>query len=177
MTEYYCGINDVPKGKRRGTPKECYDSKQVRYYGLEIIPEEVLNMVKDIPVESELIKARLRLRALAEKAKALQRDMAKQKLIINEPAARKGQVNAAKRRRLEIIKSAKNLAKKLKAVNVDIEKLEELKKRKDAVLALENLRLQQESLVKVRDIEKLGKAVIKKSRRTTKKSLKNKLLN
>lgn len=31
----YCGIGVIKKGMRRGTPQECYNMNQLRYYGLE----------------------------------------------------------------------------------------------------------------------------------------------
>ena len=177
MTDYYCGINRIPKGKRRGTAKECYNSKQVRYYGMEVIPNDVLEAVREIPVEQELIKLQLKLRRLAEKGKALQREMAKMNIIINEPSAKKGQVSAAKRRQVEIRKTGKNLANKLRAVNADIVKMNEIKARKDAVLALEELKRRQDTLVDIKDLEKIGRAVSKKARKNMKKTLKSKLLN
>jgi len=38
VNEAYCGIGPIPKGRRRGTAKECLKSHQVRYYGLSLLP-------------------------------------------------------------------------------------------------------------------------------------------
>lgn len=31
----YCGVGTIPKGKHRGSMKECIDAGQVRYYGVK----------------------------------------------------------------------------------------------------------------------------------------------
>jgi len=37
MSTAFCGVGDVPKGKKRGSMKECAEQGQVRYYGLKKI--------------------------------------------------------------------------------------------------------------------------------------------
>lgn len=172
----YCGISKVPKNKRRGTAKECFSSKQVRYYGLEILPDEVINAVKEINVDAELIKTKLKGRKFIEKAKALQRDMATQRVIINEPTAKAREVKAANKRRDDIIRMAKNLSKKIRANHAEVERLEEIKVRRDAVLALENMRLVDDTLVSIKDLQKIGKPIVKKAKANVKKSLRSRLL-
>ena len=34
-TKPYCGLNKIPKGRHRGTYKECSDKHQVRFWGLQ----------------------------------------------------------------------------------------------------------------------------------------------
>lgn len=47
MTDIYCGIEEkIPKGKKRGTSKECWDKKQVRYYGIKGIKSDRLEQYK-----------------------------------------------------------------------------------------------------------------------------------
>ena len=41
----YCGINNVPKGKIRGTLKECAESKQLRFYGKHKISDSDLKLI------------------------------------------------------------------------------------------------------------------------------------
>jgi len=43
---FYCGISRVPRGKRLGTVKECMNSGQVRYWGLESIGKKITNKKK-----------------------------------------------------------------------------------------------------------------------------------
>jgi len=55
----YCGISKVPKGYRRGTVRECYDAKQLRYYGLiKYDPEYIreLQLEGEDLLEKELVK-------------------------------------------------------------------------------------------------------------------------
>jgi hypothetical protein len=40
--EIYCGFKKVPKGKKRGTAKQCFTSNQIRYYGIKAIDEDLL---------------------------------------------------------------------------------------------------------------------------------------
>lgn len=47
MSDIYCGIEEkIPKGKRRGTAKECWDKKQVRYHGIKGIKPDRLEQYK-----------------------------------------------------------------------------------------------------------------------------------
>jgi len=43
MTDIYCGMGDVPTGKKLGTAKQCLDKRQVRHYGVEAIPNKLAN--------------------------------------------------------------------------------------------------------------------------------------
>lgn len=50
----YCGAKEkLLKGQRRGTPQECYNMKQIRYYGTTIIPPSV----KDDAMKLKELKA------------------------------------------------------------------------------------------------------------------------
>lgn len=42
MDKIYCGIGDVPKGKRKGTMKECALAGQVRLFGISKIDKRTL---------------------------------------------------------------------------------------------------------------------------------------
>ncbi len=53
MTDIYCGIGKVPKKQRRGTPEECVEKGQIRYYGLKQIDQRLIDNAKNkakIPV-------------------------------------------------------------------------------------------------------------------------------
>jgi hypothetical protein len=47
MSDIYCGIEKVPKGKRLGSMIECAEKGQVRYYGLNKIDTRVLEHVRN----------------------------------------------------------------------------------------------------------------------------------
>lgn len=42
----YCGVGDVPKGKRRGNMKECAEANQIRYFGINKVDSKLLDSVK-----------------------------------------------------------------------------------------------------------------------------------
>jgi hypothetical protein len=72
MSNKYCGILKVPKGKVRGTPKQCLALNQIRYYGLEPI-DEILLQRKRRPTKAgpDLTKEQLKLKKIEGRAKAL----------------------------------------------------------------------------------------------------------
>jgi len=47
MTDIYCGVRDVPKGKKRGSMKECAEKGEVRYFGLNKVDERLLEFLRD----------------------------------------------------------------------------------------------------------------------------------
>jgi hypothetical protein len=52
----FCGITDVPKGKRLGSMKECLDAKQVRYYGVTKIDSKLIETANNgLNTKSDLI--------------------------------------------------------------------------------------------------------------------------
>jgi len=70
----YCGVDKLKSNQKLGTPKECAELKQVRYYGLKKINKELVEEYKGIPVESDakilkLAKKRGGLRGKIEKIK------------------------------------------------------------------------------------------------------------
>jgi hypothetical protein len=44
----YCGIKDVPKGRKRGTMKECAERNEIRYFGLNKVDSKVMESSKDV---------------------------------------------------------------------------------------------------------------------------------
>jgi hypothetical protein len=77
MSDIYCGSKDVPKGKRRGSMKECADKNQLCYYGVKKIDKKLLDSVnkkgpKKISRERIMIKLvehRVRVKRLTEAVK------------------------------------------------------------------------------------------------------------
>jgi len=55
--EIYCGVGDVPKGMRRGTPEECINKNQIRYYGLVAIDPSLIEATKKkLDYDKEMVK-------------------------------------------------------------------------------------------------------------------------
>lgn len=47
MSNVYCGVRDVPAGKKRGSMKQCAEKGEVRYYGLNKVDERLLEFLRD----------------------------------------------------------------------------------------------------------------------------------
>ena len=45
--EIYCGVDNPPKGSKRGSMKECAEKGQIRYYGLKKIDSRILEYTKN----------------------------------------------------------------------------------------------------------------------------------
>ena len=53
MSDIFCGVGPVPKGKRRGTMKECVEQGQIRYYGIKKVDQRLLeNALKEKKIKS-----------------------------------------------------------------------------------------------------------------------------
>ena len=46
MSTIYCGVGKIPKGKKRGTMKECAELGQIRYYGIKKIDQKLIDNAK-----------------------------------------------------------------------------------------------------------------------------------
>lgn len=61
MSKYYCGIKDkVPKGKVRGSMKECAENGNICYYGIKKIDSKLVEARRSrknrAPTENQLVK-------------------------------------------------------------------------------------------------------------------------
>jgi len=57
----YCGLGEIPKGKRRGTMHECAKLNQIRFWGLKKVDKKVADALIEkkkgkIPTELDLKK-------------------------------------------------------------------------------------------------------------------------
>jgi hypothetical protein len=67
MSNIYCGIAKIPKGKKRGTANQCLKAKQVRYYGVEaIVLDEIKKILSKDEEHNQLIKEQLKLKKLED---------------------------------------------------------------------------------------------------------------
>lgn len=116
----FCGIGKVPKSMRRGTPKECYDNNQIRYYGIEKIDISKMKKAKRKKVTlEELQMERLH---LSFKARKLIRDIKNNKLLIEigTPA----EIEVATKKQIKLNKKRDDLVEKIKANKEEIENYE-----------------------------------------------------
>lgn len=45
MSNAFCGIGNIPKGKKRGSMKECVEANQIRYYGLKKVDQKLIDSI------------------------------------------------------------------------------------------------------------------------------------
>lgn len=71
----FCGINKIPKGKKRGTVFECGKAKQIRYYGMVVIDKKVLGALdkKIVDKSKQLDKLFIKLVGLRGKIRGINR--------------------------------------------------------------------------------------------------------
>jgi hypothetical protein len=55
----YCGVDELKNNQRLGTPRECAELKQVRYYVLKKIDKKYIDEYKGISVESDKRQSKL----------------------------------------------------------------------------------------------------------------------
>lgn len=127
----YCGINVVPPGKTLGTPEYCVQTNQVRYYGLELIDEDLLNQAKG--TSSNLIKEQLKLKKIEDDAKILINEVKNIKIIL-EKNTKPIQQKKAQKRMDELLISRDKLIKKLKSQKQIVEAIEDAQKRREKAL-------------------------------------------
>lgn len=44
MKDYYCGVREVPKNRRRGTMKECVEDGEIRYFGVKKVDPKMIKL-------------------------------------------------------------------------------------------------------------------------------------
>lgn len=91
----YCGIGKIPTNKVRGTPEYCVQTNQVRYYGLELIDEDLIKKSKG--KNSNLVEEQLKLKKIEERAIGLINEVKKIKIILESDNATNAQKKAAKK--------------------------------------------------------------------------------
>ncbi len=81
MSDIYCGINKIPKGKRLGTMQECLEAKKVNYYGIKRIDPVLLEnytKLKKTPGKN-IDKLKVRIQEIRGKLTKLKKEMDKEK--------------------------------------------------------------------------------------------------
>lgn len=109
----------------RGTPEYCVQTRQVRYYGIEPIDEELLNIGGKV----NLIKEQLKLRKVEDDARIMINEIKKLKLIIDSKDATKTEKKRAQKKLDQIFIKRDTMVKKIKAQRIFVHKLEKIKKK------------------------------------------------
>lgn len=82
--EFYCGINKVPKNKKRGTMKECLDSRQVRYFGLNKVDQRLLEQKRQKVVKKTAKQIKLESVKLRGRVSGLKKKLNNKELSVKE---------------------------------------------------------------------------------------------
>jgi len=155
MSKIYCGIDDIPKGYRRGTMKECADKGQVRYYGIKQIDSRLvasINAKKNPPKVDEL-------KVLGDKQAALFGRI--QKLLKEIKAIDDKQSNKKedKDKRDELKAKALKTREELQTIN---KKIENLKKKEKITHKSEKKKSKKVKRIKKKKSKKIKKIKKKK---------------
>lgn len=131
----YCGIGKVPKGKKRGTAKECLNANQVRYYGIEQIDEKYLEKKKEKKLD--LTTQKLKLLDLQQKGKKLVNDVKVLNIILDadEGEVTEAKIKKAQKKKDALLLQRDKLVKQIAAQKKVIERAREMEaeqKKRDA---------------------------------------------
>ena len=119
MSNVFCGIGKLPKGKKLGSMKDCVEHGQVRYYGLKKIDERLIESMSkkgskklnssSTDLKTQIQKLTIDLISIRGKIKNIEKKIIKEK-------------DDKKKKQLE--KDIKTLSEKSKKIRSDIDKLE-----------------------------------------------------
>lgn len=85
MNRPYCGIGNVPKGKRRGNMIDCLKANQVRFFGINKIPQRLIDKLQESNKnKSSAEDAFIKLSSLRGKRSKLKRELKHMNYIIPE---------------------------------------------------------------------------------------------
>lgn len=116
MTSVFCNIGDVPKGKKRGSMKECVELGQVKYYGVKKVDQRLINDA----IQGKKLKSKVNKSGNIMEDLTLDMVMlgGKIKKLQGQLKAEKNKENAAK-----ITKEIESQQKKLADVRIKLQKL------------------------------------------------------
>jgi hypothetical protein len=122
----YCGINRVPKGKKQGTIEECYDNRQIRYYGLHKVDPKLLKK-KNKAVN--IVEEQLKLRILQERGKRLVRNYKEQSAILEDEESTVKKKNEATKKIEKLLQQRDVLLKKIREQKKYVKSIEKERKK------------------------------------------------
>lgn len=150
-SKIYCGISEVPKGKKRGSMQECAEKNQIRYYGEKKVDKKIIDSMMETKIfgksgniEKQFDNLKIKLAGMISKMKNLTRK-------IDDEEDKKG-------------------IKKLEKEKTDLEK--EIDKSRDKLIALKKKIETQKKQKRISSAKKQKKSTKRKS--TKKKSAKRK---
>lgn len=128
----YCGIGPVPKGKERGTAEYCANNKQIRYFGLEKLTDDVIKqLLNKKKKEKTLLQEQFALKKLEDRGKMLLNKVKNLTVIIENPDERPSKVKSADKELVLVKKQINTLLKKYKSQKKLVKKMEEDQEKKE----------------------------------------------
>ncbi len=97
MSNQYCGIHDVPKGKVRGSAQHCLKCNQARYYGIEEIDPMLLKKIT-LAKKYNLNAERIKLRNIRSNGEALLKEIKRMRIIMDNENVTDSEYKKAKKR-------------------------------------------------------------------------------
>lgn len=122
----YCGIGKIPRGKRRGTPNECFNSKQIRYWGIARAPSDLFIQHEDIGVI--LQRESLKLNNLLSRAKKLVSEIKRINIQLENKKLSKGKTKTIESAKAKSLKIRDRLIKEIKKQKQVVSNLADLEK-------------------------------------------------
>lgn len=129
ITKMYCGVNQIPKGKIRGTPEYCVQTNQVRYYGIVAIDPKLLKTAKG--KTTDLIDEKLKLAKIQSDVKLLLKEYKRLKIILENKNASKSEIKKANKQLDKLLEKRDKLVVKLKKQGKIVEQLEKAQKKEE----------------------------------------------
>lgn len=120
--DFYCGAKKVPKGKKRGSPEYCLNSKQVRYYGIEALSKDLIDSI--VNKTFILIKEQLKLKKYEDTAKRILKDYKNIQMILEGETFKKAAKKKAEKDKEKLLKRRDRLMKQYKVQKALVQRLE-----------------------------------------------------
>jgi hypothetical protein len=127
MSKIFCDVGEVPKGKKRGSMKECAELGKVKYWGEKKVDKKIIESVVDKKkkgsknMEKELDSMKIKFAGMKGKIKRLTREI--------ETEKDKKEMKKKLTEKTHLEKELKNLQEKMVTLKEKIEKEKEKEKK------------------------------------------------
>jgi hypothetical protein len=125
MSNIYCGIKPVPKGKELGTAEQCIKANQTRYWGVKPLDAQLLNEKNS--KKPNLIQEQLKLRKYYDDAKVLMKEYKNLKIIADSEKVSNSERKKAETRMNKLLQKKEVLKKNIEKQSKYVKQLESAK--------------------------------------------------
>lgn len=122
MSDIYCGVGKVPKGKKVGSMIQCAEKKQIRYYGIKKIDQRIIDNIvlhnnknsdRRQKIISKMMKTSGKIKKLERKIMA-EKDVESKNKLKKELTTLKEQLSET-RKELKVIEDKRKLSRSKKS--------------------------------------------------------------